>query len=93
MKKVGPAAKTVATVEELTEAESEGDVTLVGYFADVTGSSAALTAFTEACRGLDMTCVQTSDATVAKKAGASKESVAVVTTFKVSPPLLAALNS
>lgn len=88
MKKVGPAAKTVATVEELTEVEAEGDVTLVGYFSDVTGTSAALTAFTEACRNLNMACAQTSVAAVAKAAGASKESVAVVTKFKVAYSLL-----
>lgn len=83
MKKVGPAAQTVTTVEELTEVEAEGDVTLVGYFSDVTGTSAALTAFTEACRSLDVACAQTSVAAVAKAAGASKDSVAVITKFQV----------
>lgn len=82
MKKVGPAAKTVTTVEELAQAETEGDLTLVGYFGDLTGTSAALTAFTEACRTLDVTCAQTSDAAVAKQAGASKESLSIITKFK-----------
>jgi hypothetical protein len=88
MKKVGPAAKTVTTVEELTEVEADGDVTLVGYFGDITGTSVALTAFTEACRSLDISCAQTSVAAVAKAAGASKDSVAVVTKFKVALYLL-----
>jgi hypothetical protein len=83
MKKIGPPAKTVTTVEELSAVEAEGNVILVGYFADLTGTSAALTAFTEACRGLEIPCAQTSVAAVAKAAGTSQDSVAVVTKFKV----------
>lgn len=90
MKKVGPAAKTVTTTEELEKAGAEGDLTLVGYFSDVTGTSAALTAFTDACRDLDITCVQTSEAAVAKAAAASKESLSMITRFKVARSLLAA---
>lgn len=80
LKRVGPAATTVATVEELQALEKDNDVVVVGYFNDLKSEtpSESLDHFHDACRNINFECAQTSVAAVAEYAGASLGSVSLV---------------
>jgi hypothetical protein len=82
-KKVGPAASTVSTAEELKAIETKTDLLVFGYFKEFSDSDAAFNAFTVACQELELECAQTTVEAVAKEAGAKLGSVSIIQNFKV----------
>ncbi|CAD7697735.1 unnamed protein product [Ostreobium quekettii] len=76
-KKTGPPAVTVETAEQLKKAETESEVVVLGYFAKFEGKE--FDAFLAAARlSEDVTYGQTTEAAVAKAAGAKDTAPSVV---------------
>eukprot|EP00775_Hariotina_reticulata_P003132 gene3132-3410_t len=80
-KKTGPAAATLADKDALATAEKDNEVLVLGYFKDFKGAD--YDAFIKVAQKTeDATFVQTKEKDVAKAAGLTKHTVAVITNFE-----------